>query len=66
MNSKSKLEKINKKLVDLTEEIVIMEDLEYNILKRENAKNLMKRYMKELKKKDKKRLIREIVICVKI
>ena len=60
------LEKINKKLVDLTEEIVIMEDLEYNILKRENAKNLMKRYMKELKKKDKKRLIREIVICVKI
>lgn len=66
MNSKSKLEKINKKLVDLTEEIVIMEDLEYNILKRENAKNLMKRYMKELKKKDKKKLIREIVICVKI
>ena len=60
------LEKINKKLVDLTEEIVIMEDLEYNILKRENAKNLMKRYMKELKKKDKKKLIREIVICVKI
>ena len=30
-----------------------MEDLEYNILKRENAKNLMKRYMQELNKKDK-------------